>query len=221
MGLKHKHEIVNSGFDIERFKTADWPADLERLLDARQGAEKPIVLAMLAALEPRKRHLEMLEALSDVIASNPQVHLLLAGEGSLKDEISQRVKTLNIESQVQLLGYRSDPEKILAMSDICLLASGQEGLPRSVLQYVAAGKPVVLFNLPGVSVVAKNDKNAFVIPMDDWSKFGEAVQKLVTDPALRQKMGAATQHVDISPWDWREMGSKTDAFYEEVIVDQK
>lgn len=217
VGRHQPHKIINSGFDIQRFKTAERPPDIETLLNVPTDSEEPIVLAMLAALEPRKRHLEMLSAVGNLIAMNPRVNLLVAGEGPMKDQIRQKAKDLSIEKQVHLLGYRSDPERILAASDICLLASGQEGLPRSVLQYVASGKPTVLFELPGVSVVAKNNLNAFVLPEDDWTGFAAAVGKLVHDPELRQEMAEANDQVDISPWNWEEMAPRTDAFYEEVM----
>lgn len=211
------HIVIPSGFDLGRFAKALPPDDRDALLGHTEGDVPPIVVTMLAALEPRKRHLKMIRSLSGLLAGNPRLRLVIAGEGPSHDEIAALAASLGIAEQVRLTGYRDDPERIIAMSDICILASGQEGLPRSVLQYVAASKPVVMFELPGVDVVAKHRRNALILPPDDWDGFRDAIQTLADNEQLREDLALASGETDLSAWDWRLMGRDTNAFYQRIL----
>lgn len=217
IGRRVPHMVIPSGFDLDRFKKAEPPDDREALLGPVKGEGRPLVLTMLAALEPRKRHLKMIEALGSLLAENPRIRLVLAGEGPLEGDIKALATELGIAEQIRLTGYREDPERIIAMSDICLLASGQEGLPRSVLQYVAASKPVVMFALPGLDVVAEHRRNGLILPPDDWDGFRGAVETLASDTRLREDLARASGETDLSAWDWSVMGRDTNAFYQRVL----
>lgn len=207
------HIIVHSGFDLQRFRDAQPPDDWRQLLGVDDTAEKPLTFTMLAALEPRKRHLELMDVLPSVVARHPDVRFLFAGEGALHDEITQKAGNLGIEDNVCLTGYREDPERIIALSDVCLLASGQEGLPRSVLQYLVAGKPTVMFDLQGLDEIMADGVNGRIIPSDDWLAYADAMVQLADDPALRERLAVAAGESDLSDWDWRSMGTKSTNFY--------
>ena len=216
VGVDLPHEVVRSGFDLERFSKAEAPDDWRDILGVGEGAEKPLVLTMLAALEPRKRHMPMMDQLVPMLTQHPEARVLFAGEGDLRDEIEAKARSLGIEKNIRILGYRSDPERIIAMSDICLLASGQEGLPRSVLQYLTAGKPVVLFHLHGIEEIMKDGRNGRIIGSEDWAGYGAALCDLANDPGLRDLLAAGAAQTDLSDWDWRKMGRRTTGFYEQL-----
>lgn len=220
VGFRSPHAIVYSGFDINRFRAALSPTDCAELIGSSESQEPPIVLTMLASLEPRKRHLELLRALSELLSNNRRIRLVFAGEGPIGRDIADLAETLGVREQVRLLGYRNDPERIIAMSDICLLASAQEGLPRSILQCIAGGKPVVMFDLPGISVVVENGRNALVVSPGDWTEYRSSVKKLIEDSELRRKMSRASADIDMSRWDWQSMGRQTNAFYESVMKEK-
>ncbi|WP_424943973.1 glycosyltransferase [Aliiroseovarius crassostreae] len=213
IGQQVPHKVVHSGFDLARFRDAPPADDAAEILGAHCSDPPPMVLLMMAALEGRKRHLELMTALAPLIRQQPRIRLLFAGEGPLAAPIRHRAEQLGIAGSVRLLGYRPDVERIIALSDICLLSSGQEGLPRSVLQYLVSAKPVVLFDLPGLGEVITPNRNALVIQPDDWAGFGKAVQELVGNPQRRQNLSDQAARTDLSNWDWTVMGRQTTAFY--------
>lgn len=217
IGMSVPHEVIRSGFDLEKMRCAELPDDWRALLGVAAGDPKPMTFVMLAALEPRKRHLPLLEILPDVVRTQPDVRFLFAGEGALKNEIAEKARALGIADNVRLSDYRNDPERIIALADACLLASGQEGLPRSVLQYLTAGKPTVLFRLHGIEEVADDSRNALVVPPNDWGKYRDALIGLATNPALRARLSEGARATDLTPWDWRTMGTRTTEFYRRVI----
>jgi glycosyltransferase involved in cell wall biosynthesis len=217
IGAEVMHEVIQSGFALEQFRSAQQPAEWKALLDVAEGASKPVVILMMAALEPRKRHHQLLDLLPPIIAEYPQTRIVFAGEGPLHQDIRAKADALGIGHSVKLVGYRQDPERLIALSDISILSSGQEGLPRCILQSIVGGRPTVAFDLPGLDAVVKTGKNGFVVPMDDWVAFGQALEKLVADAKLRGSMAAAAAMTDLSHWDWRHMGSRTNAFYERLL----
>lgn len=217
IGAGVMHEVIQSGFDLERFRSSKWPDDWKQLLGVADGASKPVVILMMAALEPRKRHLQFLDLLPKIIEAHPDTRIVFAGEGPLHQDIRAKADALCIGHAVKLAGYRRDPQRLIALSDISILSSGQEGLPRCILQSIVGGRPTVAFDLPGLDAVVKTGKNGCVVPMDDWVSFGQALEKLVADEQLRGSMAAAAAMTDLSHWDWRHMGTRTNAFYERLL----
>lgn len=212
------HDIIPSGFDLDRFGAAPLPEDWRTLLDVGPDAPKPLVILMMAALEPRKRHLQLLDTLPPLIAAHPETRIVFAGEGHLADEVRAKADALGIGHAITLTGYRNDPERLIALSDISILSSGQEGLPRCILQSIVGGKPTVAFDLPGLDAVVRDGENGAIVPMDDWKSFGDVLFELASDADKRLSMAAAAQSTDLSNWDWRHMGPRTNTFYQEILA---
>lgn len=217
VGTERPHHVVRSGFDLGRFATAQPPQNWRDLVGTDQGADRPLVIAMLSALEPRKNHLALLDHLGPVIERFPQARFLFAGEGHLRDEIAAKIRELGLQAQVRLLGYREDPERIIALSNICIHCSEREGLPRSVLQYIAAGRPVVLFDLPGLEEVLRDGQNAVIVPPGDWGGFTQALLHVLGDPAARAALAEGARRTDLRRWDGSAMGRETLSIYSEMI----
>lgn len=211
VGHPDRHHVVHSGFDLARFRNARPPEDWRDLLGVG-----PILL-MMAAFEPRKRHLEFLNVFAKVAGRFPDMRLLLAGDGQLRSQIQSRVQDLGLERQVIFAGYRADPERLIALADLCLLASRREGLPRVVLQYVAGGKPCVVSDLPGLDEVLREGVNALITPADDMEAMADAIVKLLKDPKELSRLAQGASTSDLSNWDAELMGERIDAIYREVL----
>lgn len=216
VGVDKSHFVVRSGFDLGRFATAEPPADLAAKLGLGTAAPRPVVIAMLAALEPRKRHLELLREARGFLLQFPQVRLVFAGEGHLRSAIEAEIANLGLEQQVLMLGFRDDPERIIAAADICIHSADREGLPRSVLQYLAAARPVVMFNLPGIEEIVTDGVNGFVVPQGDWAGFFARLTGLVSDPAHRAVVASNAGNTRLERWNSDYMAEQTLAIYQEL-----
>ena len=211
LGNEANHVVIRSGMDIAAFSEAV-PAEDVAALRAREP--RGVVLGYVAVLERRKRHREMLEALIPILQARPEVALVLAGDGPERPFLEGRIREAGLEDRVRILGFREDVGRILAACDICVFASQREGLPRSVVQYVLAGKPVVAMALPGIERVVVDGENGFVIGSDDFGAFGEAVSKLADDHALRNRFAGSSAAMDLSEWDAAVMGARIQAVYD-------
>ena len=86
IGAPKKHFVALSAIDVDRFKDGRAPTDWREVLDVPEGVKKPPTAVMLAAFEPRKRHLELIRSLPEAFAKLPDWRLLFAGEGETEDE---------------------------------------------------------------------------------------------------------------------------------------
>jgi len=218
IGAPEKHFVAFSGMDVTKFRSPAPPPDWRKLLNVTRGAERPPTAVMLAAFEPRKRHLELIEALPKAFAGVPDWRLLFAGEGETETEARSRVRSLGLEERVRFAGYRRDPEAIIALADVCLLTSEREGLPRVLVQYMAAGKPCVVSELPGLEDVVQNGVNAIVTPAANVEAAAISAARLLADPSERSRLAAGTDEVDVEAWSPEGMMAAIDKAYMTTIA---
>lgn len=214
LGNESNHFVIRSGMDVSRFRQAA-PAD--DLAGLRSGKEGIVIAGYVAVLERRKRHRELVSAIAPLLKAHPQLVLVFAGDGPERCVLEKLVQDEGIEEQVRLLGFREDVDRVVAACDICVFASQREGLPRSVVQYVIGGKPVVAAALPGIERVVAHDRNGFVSPGDSLDGVADGVKRLLLDPALRQRFAEASAAMDLSEWDARSMTDRIAEVYSRYI----
>ena len=217
VGTGKVHRVVHSGFDIRRFAEATPPENWRSLLGLGADESRPPVIAMLAALEDRKQHLQFAERLPALFRRHPEARLVFAGEGELKDLIAEKITSLGLDDRVFLLGYRTDPERIIAMADVCVLCSRREGLPRSVMQYLAGGRPALVFHVEGIQQLIREGQNGLIFRQDDWDGLVAGLSGILNDPARLREMSRRARDTDLSPWDGSLMAGRTLAVYGEAL----
>ena len=203
-------QVVYSGMDIERFRMTEWPDDAANLAG---GAR---VVLLLAAFEPRKRHLELIEELGRRDLKDRDFVLLLAGEGPMRVMCEQRVDELGLKDRVQFCGFREDPEKLIALADLCLIASIREGLPRVAVQYIAGGKPVVASHLRGIEEILTHGRNA-IVAGSEISDVVTSMLDLLDDPERLVRLNDGARETDVSRWSFDVLGRETTSLYEERL----
>ena len=217
VGPLERHHVVQSGFDLSRFRDAAQPEDWRDLLRLEADEPRPPVVVMLGVFEARKRHLEFLERLPRIVARFPRVRFVFGGDGTLRDTIAARIGTLGIERNVILTGFHRHPEQLIALADICLLTSAREGLPRVLMQYLAGGKPVIAPALPCIDDVLRHEVNGLISRSDDLDGLADAVVALLDDPARRGRLARGAATTQVSEWDAARMGERLEAVYADVI----
>jgi glycosyltransferase involved in cell wall biosynthesis len=94
-------------------------------------------------------------------------------------------------ARLRRLGYREDTADVLAAADIFTLPSHFEGLPMSVIEAMLTGLPVVATDIRGPREQVRRGETGFLVPPRDVPALADALRRLVVDPALRARMGAA------------------------------
>jgi glycosyltransferase involved in cell wall biosynthesis len=151
-----------------------------------RGTDRPIVLCV-ARLDAQKGHTYLLAAIRNV----PNAIFVLVGDGSERASLEAQAAHLCVRDRVIFLGHRDDVAELLATCDLLVLPSLYEGLPLSVLEAMAAGKPVVATSVGGTPEAVLDGETGFLVPSRDPTALVRAIQRLLTDACLRRKMGMA------------------------------
>ncbi|QFS84997.1 glycosyltransferase [Roseivivax sp. THAF197b] len=202
---------VRSGLDLDRFRTALPPPDMLGLRGGHDPATRPMIALLLASLEPRKNHAQFLKSWAAACADVPGARLLIAGEGPLDGELRTLISALGLQDRVQLLGYRNDPERLIAMADVVCLPSEREGLPRVAIQALAGGKPFVCTRLPGMAELISVQRTGLVA--DGPGGVARATLALLADKERLAEMQSEARKVDLSPWSLEALGPATTRAY--------
>ncbi len=204
---------VRSGMDINRFCDPKPPLDWRLLLRLGSNDCRPPVALMLAAFEPRKRHVPMLRAFAKMREKLPDLHLLLAGAGPEEQRVRDEVSALGLGKRVTFCGYRTDPEALLALADLSILTSEREGLPRVVVQSLAAGCPALVTRVPGIEEILLDGINGVVTARDDITGLMRQCCGLLADRARLRQLRQGALRTDVSAWDLARLGRRSTALY--------
>ncbi|MBP2151676.1 glycosyltransferase [Xanthobacter flavus] len=213
VGRPEQHHVIHSGFDLDRFFGATPPEDWRKILGIGPDVRRPPVVVMLAALEQRKRHCEFLDVFPRVLASHPDTILVMAGEGPHREAVEAKIRALGLEANARLTGYRTDPHRLIALGDLCVLTSTREGLPRVIMQYVAAGRACVVNDIPGIDEVIVDDYNGIITPAHDMAATANAISDLLSDRSKLARLTAGAELTDLSSWRVEYMCAQIEEVY--------
>ena len=117
------------------------------------------------------------------------MRIAAVGTGPLEDEVRTQHQALDLGDHVQLLGQRGDVPRLLAGSDVFVLASHQEGLPVSLMEATSMGMPIVATAVGGVPQVITDDVDGLIVRPGDPVRLADALERVVADPELRLRLG--------------------------------
>lgn len=210
-----KIRVIPNGLDLERLdRPRSHPSILRRDLNLPPDA---VLVGTLAVFKPRKGLSHLIEAARTVVSRSPDVHFLLAGEGPERIQIERQIDRLGLGGRVRLLGFRSDPLALLDALDIYVLPSLFEGFPRSILEAMALGKPVVATDIGGSREAVGHDVSGVVVPPKDSRALAEAIHRLVGAPSLRKSMGEAGRRMVDERFNARVNAEAHEAMYRELL----
>jgi glycosyltransferase involved in cell wall biosynthesis len=144
-------------------------------------------------LRYQKAHDILLRALPSVLEKFPDVVLLIAGEGVLRQELEAEAMQLRISERVKLLGVRSDTSVLMSASDLFLFPSRFEGMPNALLEAMGYGLPVIATGVQGVDEIIRDGENGILIPLDDPKAVSKAILRLLDNPEERRRLGKAAR----------------------------
>ncbi|NHA15449.1 glycosyltransferase family 4 protein [Thioalkalivibrio sp. XN279] len=153
-----------------------------------------VVVSFAARLLRDKGVLEFVDAARLLIARGLNVRFWLIGAadpGNPSSVTDQDLAGWRDEGMVEVLGHRADIPALFAQSSIVVLPSYREGLPKVLIEAAACGRPVVTTHAPGCRDAIEPDQTGLLVPVRDPLALANAIQKLIEDPDLRQRMGEA------------------------------
>jgi len=181
--------VLHNGIDVERFRVPR--AARQRLFPQLSG--KKLIITVANMHTHTKGHQHLIAAAETVCRSIPSAVFVLAGDGELRSLFEDEVRQRKLTGNFVFLGARHDVPELLACCDAAVLASVAEGLPNVVLEYMAAGLPVVATAVGGVPEVIENGRTGWMVPPADATAMAKALIHLLTDSAVASRIAQAGQ----------------------------
>jgi glycosyltransferase involved in cell wall biosynthesis len=201
--------VIRNGVPAEPFMLATGAVVRDEL---RLG-EVP-VLTMVGRLSPPKDAQTVIAAIRHL---GQKVKLVIVGDGEQRETIQKEISKQGLEDCVLLTGERNDIPEILAATDIFILSSFWEGLPRSIIEAMMAGLPVVASRVGGVPELVQEGENGFLFAPGDAESCAEKIQRLLNDTGLRERMGRVSRQKALQEFSLDRMLEETRRVYEAVL----
>ncbi len=150
-----------------------------------------LAVFQVARLDRLKDHATALETLDRLRERQPRLRLFLVGEGEERRNIRRQMTELRLDDRVRLLGARGDVPRLLQAADLFLLTSMTEGIPLTLLEAMASGLACVATCVGGVAEVIVPGETGLLARSGDPADIAGQLDRLSSDPALRQQMGRA------------------------------
>jgi glycosyltransferase involved in cell wall biosynthesis len=180
-------EVIPNGIDLPLYARESRDAARQQLglrSDARY-------ITCVARFHPVKDHAMLLRAFARAAAEQPDVELLLAGDGPLRATLAAQARALGVDQKVHFLGVRNDVATILRASDIFALTSVSEAASLTLLEAMASWLPVVVTNVGGNPEIVDDGVHGFLVPRNDDAATARAFVELLRNPERSRAMGEA------------------------------
>lgn len=178
------------GWGLRRVQVIPNPA--VALADQGQAPHlpQPYVLAV-GRLRPQKAFAMLLDAFSQAATRHPGWSLAIAGDGPLLAALTSQAQTLGMSSRIHFLGQQADIGGLLARADIFALSSAYEGFPNALCEAMAAGVASIATDCPsGPADIVIDEDNGLLVNNADPDAFAAALERLMADADLRQRLGS-------------------------------
>ena len=179
---------IDNAIDLQEVVARKNPLRVREELGLVPG--RPVV-SMVGRLSVQKCPEDFVLAAREVLQKKQEVAFLVMGDGPLWQETEGLIRSLNLEKQILLLGWREDVFDLMAASDLIVLTSLWEGLPYTVLDAMAFGKPLVVTDATGSVDVVQDGVTGLVVSRHNPSEVAKAILRLLDHPAEAKRMGEA------------------------------
>lgn len=190
IGEKEQYNVIHSGIIPTKYVLS--AVKTKKARRSLNPQNRPCVL-VLSNFKKQKAPLDVVETAKQLTVKMPSVLFLWAGDGPLLLVVKKAIEKEGLSKNFKLLGWREDIAELLAASDVMFLTSLHEGLPRVVLQTMAAGKPVVATAVNGTPEAVKQGVTGYLTQTHATQEMEEALVKVLSNKSLARKMGKAGQ----------------------------
>jgi glycosyltransferase involved in cell wall biosynthesis len=211
---RRKVFVVENGIDTHSISA---PVDRAAIRASLGIPASAPVIGMVGRLAAVKSLDVLLRAFADLSAVGEPPHLLIVGDGPMKNDLLGLAAELKIEERTHFVGYQSRPEQFLHVMDVFGLTSSSEGMPMCILEAWAVGIPVVASRVGGLPDLIADGRTGFLFPAGDHAKLARILENLMADPAMRRAAATAGGEQVRSRFDASVMAANYERHYAELL----
>jgi glycosyltransferase involved in cell wall biosynthesis len=208
VATEHIFVIPGSGVDIDTLTPLPEPAG-------------PVTVAFVGRLLDDKGVRSLVKAKAILASRGHPVRLVIAGDPDPANPVSippQEIAEWGQRPGLELLGHVADIREVWKAAHIAVLPSRREGLPKSLLEAAACGRPIVATDVPGCREIARPGVNALLVPPDDAEALADAIGRLAGDAELRRTFGEAGRRLVESAFSSETVGEQVVALYDRFVA---
>jgi glycosyltransferase involved in cell wall biosynthesis len=227
-----KAQLIKEGVPVSKITTIYNGMDVERM-EARADLRRDEVLSMfgLPTQPPRrfvaivanlkyevKDHRTFLRAAARVREAVPEAAFILAGEGELTDSLRTLASELGLERDAFFTGPCRNVAELLSISDVCVLSSKAEGFANSIIEYMAASRPVVATAVGGANEAILEGVTGYLVEPGDDLRMAERIISLLTDGERARRMGQRGLEVVREKFSCEALLKRTEELYDRLLA---
>ena len=183
--------------------------------------ENTLLVSHVGNIRPHKGHQNLIDAVARLKDSkNPFLVVSIGGEKNPGDleRITNSARSAGVDGALRFLGRREDALAFVGASDMMVNPSDHEGLPLAILEAMSLGKPVVATAVGGVPSVIESGVTGLLVPVADATELAQSLENLISDPALRSRLGSAAQQVALERHGLGSMIQTVERVYEDILA---
>ena len=209
--VKGNVRMIRNGVDLSEVRDAGAVVAEVALLRA-QGAE---IFGYIGQLIPRKRIDTLIRAFAELRSG--EKHLFLVGDGPARSDLEQLARTLGVSARVHFTGFRNDRLSFLKGFDVFVLPSLLEGIPRCVMEALAAGIAVIASDIEGCRTIVRNEETGLLFAPGNHDALLRQMERLRAHPELRARLGGAGRTLIWKEFSAEEMAKRYVELYRDLV----
>lgn len=152
------------------------------------------MILILAEINKNKNHIQIIKALES-IEDKSKIKVICAGEGPMKSKLSKYIEIKKLDNNVKFIGFREDVRELINSCDCIALFSKREGLGKCILEGMTVGKPVIATKTRGPKELIKNNKNGYLVNINDFENTAKLIYKLSINKDIREEFSNESLHL--------------------------
>ena len=210
----NKYITIYNGIDPSIFEKK---SDLKKYFEEFNIDENYMIVEKIASLRVEKGHEYFLKAAKIILDKVRNVIFLIVGDGPKRNELKRLAKELGIKDNIIFTGVREDTSELLKFADLFVLSSLREGFPITILEAMAASKPIVATDVGGNSEAVLHGITGFIVPPQNEEALAEAILSLLKNKKLAKEMGAKGRERVKKEFSAEIMVKKTEDLYKSFL----
>ncbi|PLS01123.1 glycosyltransferase family 4 protein [Neobacillus cucumis] len=185
--VKETRKVNGVGVNLAYFNNGLNRSETRRKLNL---SPDDFVIIMIAEVNKNKNHRQMIEAVELLKQKGIDLKVICAGVGPLLKDFKRELIERKLDQNIQFLGYRSNINELIAASDMGILMSYREGLPKNIMELMAGKKPVIGTNIRGIRDLVEDNVTGFLVNVNDIKGTAEKIEELFMNRVILENMGS-------------------------------
>lgn len=175
-------KVDGVGIDLNKYKTTDTEVkDFKSTIGINRD---DFVVSIIGELNNNKNHMQLIKSVEKLKEKHKNLKCLIVGNGENEKTIREYIENKSLNESILLLGFRRDIPNILSITDVVVSMSKREGLPKNIMEAMAAGKAIIGTEIRGNKDLIKDHSNGYLVEIDDINKTSEYIEKLMLNKSI-------------------------------------